>query len=44
MEIGGYEVIDQVVGAISYLRAHAAAEKVTGLWSDVVGLLGSKAI
>ncbi len=43
MEIGGYEVIDQVVGAISYLRSHAAAEKVTGLWSDVVGLLGPKA-
>lgn len=43
IEMGGYEVVGQVVGAVSYLRAQAEAEKVTGLWHDVVALLGAKA-
>ena len=41
-EMGGYEVA-QVVSAISYLRAQAEGEKITGLWNDVVALLGPKA-
>lgn len=41
-EMGGYEVA-QVVSAISYLRAQAEGEKITGLWNDVAALLGSKA-
>lgn len=41
MEIGGYEVAGHVGAAISYLRAHAEAEKITGLWHDVVALLGA---
>lgn len=43
IEMGGYEVVGQVVGAVSYLRAQAEAEKVTGLWNDVASLLGAKA-
>ncbi len=43
IEVGDYEVVGQVVGAVSYLRAQAEAEKVTGLWSDAVTLLGAKA-
>ena len=41
-EMGGYEV-PQVISAISYLRAQAESEKITGLWNDVAALLGSKA-
>ena len=43
IEVGGYEVVGQVVGAVSHLRAQAEAEKVTGLWNDVVALLCTKA-
>ena len=39
LEVGGYEV-GHVVDAIAYLRAHATEEKITGVWSDVTGLLG----
>ena len=39
LEVGGYEV-GLVVDAIAYLRAHATGEKITGVWSDVTGLLG----
>ena len=39
LEVGGYEV-GHVVDAIAYLRAHATGEKITGVWSDVTGLLG----
>lgn len=42
LDIGGYEVVGQVGDAIAYLRAHAVGEKITGLWSDVVVLLGAK--
>lgn len=43
LEMSGYEVVGQIAGAVSYLRAHAFGEKVTGLWNDVVALLGAKA-
>ena len=43
LEMSGYEVVGQIAGAVSYLRAHAFGEKVTGLWNDVVSLLGAKA-
>jgi len=39
LEVGGYEV-GRVVDAIAYLRTHATGEKITGVWSDVTGLLG----
>lgn len=42
VEIGGYEVVGEVVSAISYLRSHAAEEKITGLWHEVVALLGAR--
>lgn len=41
-DVCGYEVIGPVAGVIAYLRAHAAAEKVTGLWREVTTLLGAK--
>lgn len=40
LEVGGYEVVGHLVDAIAYLRAHAAGEKITGVWGDVTGLLG----
>ena len=43
MEIGGYEVIGPVPAAIAFLRDHAEAEKVTGVWAEMVTVLGSKA-
>lgn len=43
MEIGGYEVIGPVPVAIAFLRDHAEAEKVTGVWAEMVAVLGSKA-
>ncbi len=43
LEVGGYEVVGHVVDAIAYLRAHAAGEKITGVWGDVTGLLGVRA-
>ena len=36
LEMSGYEVVGQIAGAVSYLRAHAFGEKVTGLWNDFV--------
>lgn len=41
LDVGGYET-DNVNEAIAYLRARAVQEKVTGLWSDVVSVLGRK--
>lgn len=43
MEIGGYEVTGPVPVAIAFLRDHAEAEKVTGVWAEMVAVLGSKA-
>ena len=42
MEIGGYEVIGPVPVAIAFLRDHAEAEKVTGVWAEVAVVLGNK--
>lgn len=42
-EWGGYEVVGELVSAISYLRAQAAEVKITGLWREVVALLGARA-
>jgi hypothetical protein len=42
MEMGGYEVTGPVPAAITFLRDHALAEKVTGVWGEVVAILGSK--
>lgn len=42
MEIGGYEVIGPVPVAIAFLRDHAEAEKVTGVWAEVAAILGNK--
>ena len=43
LEIGGYEVTGPVPTTIAFLREHAEAEKVTGVWAEVVAILGSKA-
>lgn len=42
MEVGGYEVMGRVEDALAFLRAHANRpdEKITGLWADVITLLG----
>lgn len=42
LDIGGYEVLGQMVEVIAYLRAQSLGEKITGLWSDVTELLGTK--
>jgi hypothetical protein len=42
MDIGGYEIGGHVGDVIAYLRTHAAGEKITGLWNEVVALLGAK--
>jgi hypothetical protein len=41
LDVGGYEVVGPVVDTISYLRAQAAGEKITGVWNEVTALLGS---
>ena len=43
LEIGGYEVTGPVPAPIAFLRHHAEAEKVTGVWTEVAAILGSKA-
>jgi hypothetical protein len=43
LEMGGYEVTGSVPAAIAYLRDQAEREKVTGIWGEVVAILGSKA-
>jgi len=42
MGMGGYEVTRPMPAAISHLRDHALAEKVTGAWGEVGAILGSK--
>ena len=42
LEVGGYEVVGSVVNALAYLRTHVTGEKITGVWSDVTALLGSR--
>lgn len=42
-EFGSYEVVGQLVDAVAYLRSQAEGEKVTGLWGEVVAILGSRA-
>ncbi len=41
LEVGGYEA-GNVIEAVAYLRARAEREKVTGLWGDVMAMLGPK--
>lgn len=40
LDVGGYEVLGQVVDVVAYLRTQSVGEKITGLWSDVTALLG----
>ncbi len=42
LDIGGYQVVGPIVDAIAYLRSHSTGERITGLWSDVVALLGAQ--
>ena len=41
LDVGGYEA-GNLIEAVAYLRARAALEKVTGLWGDVLAVLGPK--
>ncbi|ADV01835.1 hypothetical protein [Alicycliphilus denitrificans] len=41
LDVGGYEA-GNVIEAVAYLRARASREKVTGLWNDVMSVLGPK--
>lgn len=40
-EVGGYEVFGQIVDVVAYLRSQEAGEKITGIWAEVMALLGT---
>ena len=40
LEMGGYEVTGPLQAVIAYLRSKAEYEKVTGIWGEVVAILG----